>query len=65
MNKTFDGPVPDGSDSAAAVTLPNPLLDADVLPALASDVADRSMLVVQYTLAAIAVVCAILLSQAT
>jgi len=65
MNQTFDGAVPDGSDTAAAVALPNPSLDADVLPALAAEGSDRSMLVVQYGLAAVAVVCAILLSQAT
>ena len=65
MNETFDGAVTDGSDTAAAATLPSPTLDADVLPAFASDGSDRSMLIVQYTMAAIAVVCAILLSQAT
>ncbi len=65
MNETFDGAVRDGPDTAAAAALPSSSLDADVLPALASDVSDRSMLVVQYALAVVAVVCAVLLSQAT
>lgn len=40
-------------------------LDADGLPVLGVDLADRSMLVVQYALAVITAVCAVLLSRAS
>lgn len=59
MNETFD--TPDGQ----IATLPGATLDADLLPELSRDVTDRSMLVVQYGLAVIAAVAAILLSRAS
>ena len=60
MNETIDPP--DGAAVSAIAGLPR---DADVLPALAPEVADRSMLVVQYAIAVIAAICAILLSRAS
>ena len=47
------------------VALPGTTLDTDLLPKLSGEVADRSMLVMQYVLAAVAAVCAVLLSRAS
>lgn len=59
MDETFEPP--DGQ----IVALPGATVDADLLTELSGDVADRSMLVVQYALAAIAAACAVLLSRAS
>ena len=59
MDETFEPP--DGH----IVTLPGATVDADLLPELSGDVADRSMLVMQYVLAAVAAACAVLLSRAS
>jgi hypothetical protein len=60
MNEAFDS-----AAGEAAAVLPAAALDTDVLVDPTADVADRSMLVVQYALAVIAAVCAILLSRAS
>ena len=59
MDETFEPP--DGH----IVALPGSTVDADLLPELSGDVADRSMLVMQYVLAAVAAACAVLLSRAS
>lgn len=61
MNETLDG-----SDTVVTSTRPVGVPpDVDVLPMRAPTVADRSMLVMQYALAVVAVVSAILLSRAS
>ena len=60
MDQPFD-------DLSSKATSPQPESSVERIPQrrFAEDVADRSMLVVQYVLAVIAVVSAILLSRAT
>jgi len=65
MNETYDHPAADRSDGSAVPVNTGGSVEADILPALTSDPPDRSMLVVQYVVAVIAAVCAVLLSQAT
>jgi hypothetical protein len=52
----FDGVAPGSRDA---------MVDAHVLPELTTDPGDRSMLLVQYVLALVAVIAAILLTQAS
>ena len=54
-----------GSPETPAPTQSSAMADVDVLPELAAGAADRSMLIVQYGLALIAAIAAILLTQAS
>jgi hypothetical protein len=55
-DRRFDSAAPGSTDA---------MVDAHVLPELTTDPGDRSMLLVQYVLALIAVIAAILLTQAS
>ena len=52
-------------DATASLGPPSAIGNVDVMPELSEDPTDRSMLVVQYAVAVIAAVCALLLSRAS